>query len=89
MRTPFNTIPLYTREGKYVATIETLPWVSPPEIIFWGMRGFLRDASGKYRECFVWAAHLPQVPDHEVDGLTKMDLPDVDKVLRDIEPLRP
>ena len=70
---PFFAVSLYTREGKYVATVETMPWVSWPDAILWGSRCFIRDAEGHYREGFAWGAVCGMVPDHRVQNTR--DLP--------------
>lgn len=73
---PFLAVSLYTREGRYVATVETLPWANGdawPDVILWRNRAFVRDDEGVYREGFAWCAVMPQIPDYKVQ--TTRDLP--------------
>jgi hypothetical protein len=48
--------PLLTRTGEYVTTVAVPPFALPAEIISWGLRFFVRQPDGEYREALVWSS---------------------------------
>jgi len=64
---PFKRVDLFVDQPKkdnFVATVEVPHFLTPPQVIMWGMRVFLRDAvmspmspnHASYVECFAVAA---------------------------------
>lgn len=71
------TIDLYSRDGEYVSTVETLPFQIMPEGFLWGERFFTLDEhSGQYREVFMVAIVRPTIKrDGPSDPEKKWELP--------------
>jgi len=51
-----NEVDLFTRLGQFVSTVKILPLQTPPEVVGWGDRIFVRREDGKYYEGFVAVA---------------------------------
>ncbi|PWR24966.1 hypothetical protein [Zavarzinia aquatilis] len=66
MPDPFKPITLLTREGDYVTTALVPPFLTPPQVLRWGDRTFLRDDIGRYRETVAVDVVLTQDPAPEV-----------------------
>lgn len=48
-------INLYTADGGFVAKETIPPFNTPPDVICWGQRFFMRaDIAGRYVECFAY-----------------------------------
>lgn len=59
-------IRLYTRDGRYVASVPTMPWVKDgdPDVVLWGSRCFvLHRPSLSYREAFAWVCPFDALPE--------------------------
>ncbi len=41
---------LYTNDDRIVVSVQTPPWVRPPELLIWGERFFLLREDGTYTE---------------------------------------
>lgn len=57
---------LYTKEGEYVVTVLVPPFNPPSEVVIWGIRIFVRNVDGEYREGFSYSA-VHDVKDPEDD----------------------
>ncbi len=52
---------LYTRDLRYVTTVEVPQFHELAEVLIWGTRVFVLDANvGKYREAFAYAVPLKE-----------------------------
>ncbi len=70
-------VDLYTRDGHYVATVETLPFQTMPDGFLWGERFFTLDEhSGQYMEAMMVAIVRPALEtEGPVEARKKWSLP--------------
>lgn len=80
-------VELLTADGRYVATVEILPFALGPDVVMWGSRIFQRATSHPapvtFKECCAAAAftpspgldRLPRCPSFRDDGRERCELP--------------